>query len=290
MATRVLVTGAAGSLGRRLCASLLRQGHHVRALDVPLADFGPLAATAGVERALGDVRDPALAERAVAGIDWVLHLAAILPPASEGDRERAVSVNVGGTISLLDALAKAHSKAPLALVSSVAAYGDTSDEEPPLTTEHPQHPLDVYGESKRLAEAVVRRSGRAYTILRVAGIAVPSFLEPPEPWPFTAQQRLEFVNRDDVVTALVNCVGNRAALGRTLHVAGGGEWRMHGHAYAGAFYEAYGLPLESASFQERPGPYDWYETADSQRILGYQQTTFARFTELLHRAVEEAFA
>ena len=84
MAT-VLVTGAAGNLGRSVVTRILERGDVVRAFDLPtrvnekrLREFGPR-----VEIALGDVTNVDDVARAVRGVDAVAHLAGIIPPLSE---------------------------------------------------------------------------------------------------------------------------------------------------------------------------------------------------------------
>lgn len=290
MGLSVLVTGAAGILGRQICLDLVSRGHRVRALDIPAANFGDLLGVDCVQVAKGDICDAIFLKQAVEGAEWVLHLAAILPPASERDRERTMAVNVKGTQNLLDALEAVGGVAPLIFTSSVVTYGDTGDEMPPVYTDRIQRPLDFYGESKKMAEVHVRERGYPCSILRVAGIAVPAFLEPPVPWPFAAEQRLEFINRDDVVLALTHAVGNRAVLGRTLNVAGGTTWQMRGRDYAGTYAEIYGLPSDEILFASRRGPYDWYDTNESQRMLDYQCTSYLDFCGLLGAAVDRAIS
>lgn len=286
---RVLITGGAGSLGRELARRLAEEGYRIRALDLPSCDFGPLKGLAGTEILRGDVADAALLEGAVTGVDAIVHLAALLPPHSERDRARTMAVNAEGTRRLVEALRRAGPAAHLVLSSSVCVYGDTSRDAPPITTSHPCRPLDAYGESKVAAEGIVRGGGVPHTILRISGVSVPAFLAPPEVWPFTAGQRIEFVCRSDVVEALAACVALPRGTGETWHVSGGPSWRMRGGEYVAALNELLGLAPDEATYSERPGSYDWYDTDASEDALGYQQTTFGAFLEQLGRAIEEAF-
>lgn len=288
MGMTVLVTGASGRLGRQVVDGLLQQGHRVRAFDIPAASFVGLEGLADVEIATGDICDAVGLSQVVQGCQWVIHLAAILPPVSERDRAQTMAVNLQGTKNLVDSLEAAGGEAPLVFASSVTVYGDTASDEPPITVEHALKPCSVYGESKARAEELLTKSSYPYTVLRIGGVAVPAFLEPPDPWPFTAEQRLEFINRDDVALALVRCVGNRATLGHTLNIAGGPTWQMHGREYVRGYYDVYGVPIEEARFLDHPGSYDWYDTSSAQRMLDCQRTSFPAFLSLLKEAVEEA--
>ena len=157
----------------------------------------------------------------------------------------------------------------------------------------PLQAVDLYAESKIEAERLVVASGLDPIALRISGVSVPAFLAPPAVWPFQADQRIEFVCRDDVVQALAACVTDevpsaRGSSGRVFNVAGGPTWRMLGREYVARFNEVMGLPPEEGLYSERPGYFDWYDTIESQAALGYQQTTFERFVGLLDEAIEAA--
>jgi UDP-glucose 4-epimerase len=284
----ILVTGGAGSVGREVVAHLAAEGHRVRAFDLPDCDYSALQHMAEVEVWKGDITDLETVRRAAAGVDSAMHLAALLPPRSEWRRETTMAINVGGTANVLAAIQSTSPDAHLILSSSVCVYGDTSAMQPPVSAATPYDPADQYGVSKMEAEKLVMASRLPYTVLRISGISVPAFLAPPEVWPFTAEQRIEFVCRSDVVAALAACVGNERAKGQVLNIAGGPTWRMRGGEYVAQFNAAMGLPPDEGTFSEGPGTFDWYDTEASQAILGYQHTVFGRYIELLEAAIEQA--
>ena len=90
----ILITGGAGSVGREVVTCLASRGHRVRVFDLPGCDFEPFEHIAQVEVVRGDIRDRDLLQQAVSGVDVVIHLAALLPPNSERDREATMSINV----------------------------------------------------------------------------------------------------------------------------------------------------------------------------------------------------
>jgi len=260
----------------------------VRAFDLPVCDFSPLEGLAGVELLGGDIGDLDRVRSAVVGVDVVVHLAALLPPVSERDREATMAVNVGGTENVVKALEQENRDAHLIFSSSVSVYGDTTGEQPPIRVSHTRRPSDWYAESKIEAERIVLGGSLPYTILRISGISVPAFLEPPAVWPFVEDQRIEFVCRTDVVKALSACVHTLEAVGKVFNIAGGPTWQMLGRAYVEQFGEVMGLPFDEARYSSQPGYFDWYDTDESQAVLQYQQTTIARFLELLEQAIGEA--
>lgn len=285
---RVLITGGAGSIGSELTRKLVKQGYQVRVFDLPFLDFSALEALEKVEIVKGDITDPATVEATVNGADLVLHLAALLPLASERDREVTFAVNVGGTANVVDAIKSAGGGARLVFSSTVATYGNTMDGEPPVGVDHPQNPVDIYGESKVAAERLVLEAGIPYTILRISGVVIPALLDPPDPWPFMREQRMEFVARADVVSALLAAVQTEEAANKILIIAGGASWQMLGHRYVEKVFELLDVPMEEASFRQTPWWSDWYDTTEAQALLNYQHTSFPEFLEQLDQAILEA--
>jgi nucleoside-diphosphate-sugar epimerase len=147
-----LVTGGHGFIGAHLCARLLAAGHRVRVLARPGSDLSRLDGL-DVTAVRGDLADSAGLAEAVAGADWVFHLAGALKGFT---REDLLRVNRDGTRNLVAAcLAHNPGLAKFILVSSLAAAGPSPGGAQPLYEDAPPHPLTWYGESKLEAERAV---------------------------------------------------------------------------------------------------------------------------------------
>lgn len=102
---RILITGGAGNIGRELVRRALAAGNEVTVFDIPPANYEGLEGKEGITVVKGFVTDTEAMAQAVKGVDAVIHLAALMTHLST-DREKTMSVNVGGTKTVLDALKK----------------------------------------------------------------------------------------------------------------------------------------------------------------------------------------
>jgi UDP-glucose 4-epimerase len=146
---RVLVTGAAGKLGSNLTRRLRESGHEVRALVLPNDRYVARIRPFEPEVVEGDFFDPAVADRAVDGVDAVVNLASIGHYARD-DRHFYVTDTVG-TYNLLWA-ARTQGLKRFVQASSLVSYGPTLYE--PMDETHPQRPNSALGATKLTAEVL----------------------------------------------------------------------------------------------------------------------------------------
>ncbi len=286
----ILVTGGAGSFGRQLAGRLKEKGHSLRIFDLPTCDYAFCMNWENVQIFTGDILDEASVKKAVDGVDQVFHLAAVLPPASEMDRQRTFNVNLNGTKTLIQSCQDQVKTPRVIFTSSVSAYGDTSRESGPIGPDHPVNPNDWYAESKVEAEQILFSSGIPYVNLRISGVVIPAFLDPPEPWTFQEDQRIELVCIGDLTQAMVALSENAQVSKKTLIIAGGKNWQVLGKDYVERWGHIMEIPFEEMWFLDRPGWLNWYDTGESQSLLHYQQTSLDAFFDNLSAAVEAALA
>lgn len=147
-----LVTGGAGFIGSHLAEELVRRGEKVRVLDsfitgkrenvAPFRNF--------IELIEGDIRDLETCQRALRGVDYVLHQAALISvPRSISDPLLNHDVNINGTVNVLLASYEAKVKR-FVFASSAAVYGDSQAF--PLKEGHEGALLSPYALSKIAGE------------------------------------------------------------------------------------------------------------------------------------------
>jgi nucleoside-diphosphate-sugar epimerase len=267
---RALVTGATGFIGSHLVEELLRRGFEVRCLIRRTSDTRFLE-TLGVELVPGDYQDPDSLAPAVANIDHVFHLAAVLTALTWEEYRRA---NVEATKNLLAACrARNPGLRRFVFVSSISAAGP-SEQGRARTEDDPSAPISDYGRSKLLAEEAVRQ---------YSGVLPAVIVRPPNVIGPRQRELLEAIN-------LIRR--------RIMPVVGTGEPQTS-LCYVGDVVEALILAAEHPAaagrtyFLADPRPYAWPEISQSiARALGIRGPVLkVRYpVQLLFAALSEAVA
>ncbi len=166
-----LVTGGAGFIGSNIARALSAEGEQVRILDNFATgreeNIADLVEHKKVELIRGDITDGETVARAVKGVDFVLHQAAIPSvPRSIEDPLGGDHVNVHGTVTVLDAARKAGVKRVVFAASS-SAYGEKTPGEPKVETMLPA-PLSPYAAAKLACEYYLQAFYHSYGLETVA--------------------------------------------------------------------------------------------------------------------------
>src|SRR6478672_2479334 len=166
----ILITGAAGMIGRKLAARLVKDGQlngrkidHLTLIDV-VAPEKPAGFTGAVEASTSDLSNPGAAAKAIAKKpDVIFHLAGVVSGEAEIDFEKGYRVNLDGTHALLEAIRTTGYKPKVVFTSSIAVYGA------PFSTT----PLTSYGTQKAICELLLADYTRR-GFLEGVGIRLPT--------------------------------------------------------------------------------------------------------------------
>lgn len=170
---RILITGAGGFIGSHLVDSQLALGQNVRAVDLHLDLLRHQDTNPHLAALCGDITDKDLLKKLVDGVDIIYHLASAHLDVSLSD-EHYRRVNVGGTLSLLEAAEQAGVKR-FVHCSSVGVIGDV--ENPPADESTECHPTNIYERTKlegeRAALDFANRTGFPVVVMRPAWVYGP---------------------------------------------------------------------------------------------------------------------
>lgn len=165
---KVLVTGAAGFVGRRVAELLAATHGRFETVAADIREVPAPERLPGVAYRVLDVRDGQAVDAAMAeGVDAVVHLAAIVSPGGPASRAMEFEVDVRGTGNVLKACI-AHDVRQLIVTSSGAAYGYHAGNPMPLseTDALRGNPEFAYSDHKRQVEEMLARARAEHPALK----------------------------------------------------------------------------------------------------------------------------
>jgi len=179
----VLVIGAAGMIGQKLVARLVRDPHiggrHIERMTLQDVVEPPAPRGAGfpVSTRAGDISVPGEAAALVADApDMIFHLAAIVSGEAETDFDKGYRINLDGTRLLLEAIRARGHKPKVVFTSSIAVFGAPFP--PAIPDEFHLTPLTSYGTQKAIGELLLADYTRR-GFLEGVGIRLPSIVVRP---------------------------------------------------------------------------------------------------------------
>jgi nucleoside-diphosphate-sugar epimerase len=232
----VLVTGAAGMIGRKLLARLAGDGglngeaiDHLTLIDVAAPD-APAGFKGKVTAVTADLAAAGVAEKLIAPRPRVIfHLAGVVSGEAETDFEKGYHVNLGGIRNLIEAIRAAGDgyRPKLIFTSSIAVYGAPFPHAIP--DEFHLTPLTSYGTQKAIAELLLADYTRR-GFLEGIGIRLPSICVRPGKPNLAASGFFSGIIREPLAgqeavlpvsdTVLNTHASPRAAVGFLIHAAG----------------------------------------------------------------------
>jgi len=289
---KYLVTGGAGFIGSHIAEALVKRGDSVRVLDNLLT--GRMENLAGfirgVEFVEGDIRDPDTCRKAVEGVEYVLHQAALPSvPRSVEDPLLTNAINITGTLNLMLAARDAGVRS-FVQASSSSVYGD--DPAPRKLEGREGKPLSPYAISKLVNEKYARVfqdlfgfravSLRYFNVFgprqdpfsqyaAVIPLFITKVLKGERPTIFgDGEQSRDFTFVENVVEGNLLAARSDRGGGEAINLACGE--RLTVNALLAAVNAVLGTKVEAVYADPRPGDI-LHSTADvdkSRRVLGFE--------------------
>ncbi len=289
--TRILVTGGAGSVGLEVLKELHqhKKWYQVKVLERNKADvlrkLKPYRKD--FKLILGDLCDPYLLQKATSDIDFVIHLAAVIPPHADRDPELAEKINVEGTRMLIQAVEKQSPATFFLYTSSISIYGDRVYN-PWITVDDPLLPSDCdeYAQTKIRAESILRKSRLRWSIFRLSAIMGPQTRMDPLFFHMPLDTSLEIATARDTGFALVEAIYHQEDIrGRTFNLSGGEKCRALYRDFLTQVFKTMGLEKlrlpEHAFAQKNFHCGNYADSGELEEILHFQQDSLEDYYRTL---------
>lgn len=304
MPNTYLVTGGAGFIGSHIAEALVRRGAAVRVVDSLITGKRDnLAHLPQVELIEGDLAEPDVARRAMAGVDYVLHQAAIPSvPRSVLDPVTSNRANIDATLNVLVAARDAGVKR-VVYAGSSSAYGNAPTL--PKVETMPTAPLSPYALQKLVAEQYCQMFTRLYGLetvtIRYFNVFGPR-QDPSSPYSGVISlfisalcegrrptiygdggQTRDFTYVENVVDGVLRATEAQGVSGEVINVATGGRISLLQLFEACRAYV--GVDVEPVFDEPRPGDVrdSQADIAKARVLLGYEP--LVSFEEGLGRTV-----
>lgn len=289
--TRILVTGGSGSVGAEVLEELYLHKHWY---DVKVLDRNTPEVLRKLKRyrkdfhlILGDITHSPTVEQAVEGVDFVIHLAAVIPPMADRNPGLAEKVNVEGTLNLIRALEKQSPNAFFLYSSSVSVYGDRV-RSPWISVDDPLLPSDgdQYAVTKIQAERLIRSSRLKWSIFRLTAVMGIQTHMDPLFFNMPLDTSLEIATARDTGYAMVEALYHQDEIrGRIFNLAGGPECRASYREFLDHVFRIKGLrgvDFPKRAFAEKNFHCGYFTDSDRLNdILHFQRDSLEDFYHLL---------
>ncbi len=286
-----LVTGGAGFIGSHLAEELVRRGERVRVADnFVTGKRENLAHVPGVELFEGDLADMSAARRAVQGVDYVLHQAAIPSvPRSVDDPVTSNRANIDASLNVLVAARDAKVRR-VVYAGSSSAYGNTPTL--PKIETMPTAPLSPYALQKLVAEQYCQMFTQLYGLETVTiryfnvfgprqdpsspysgviSLFIRALVEGRQPTIYgDGEQTRDFTYVANVVDGVLRACTAKGASGEVINVATGG--RISLNRLFSAVKSLTGSSVEPVYAAERAGDVrdSQADISKARTLLGYE--------------------
>ena len=263
----ILITGGAGFLGINLARYLLARGDRVVSLDIAPFDYPERDRVTVIT---GDIRERADVDRAMEGVDAVVHTAAALPLYSKRD---IVTTDIHGIRNVLQS-ALDHGVQRVVHISSTAVYG-IPDHHPLVETDRLEG-VGPYGKAKIKAERICedfRKQGMVIPIIRPKSFVGPERLgvfalfydwaKDGKNFPVLGRgrNRYQFLDVEDLCDAIARCLDGDAGAVDDVFNIGAKEFTT--------LREDYQAVLDEAGFGKRMIPIPARPAIWTLRVLDY---------------------
>ena len=288
---KVLVTGAAGSIGLKTIKYLLSEGkYEITALDLRTKNSQKSLKRyrRRINIIYGDINDPVLIKALVKDQDYIIHLASVMPPLADIKKDLSEFVEYNGTENIIKALNFYNPNCFFVYASSTTLYGNIKEAD--IKSKINITPLDYYSNTKLKIENLIKKKLSNYTIIRLPLI----LCHPASAFMYNVKLNnlTEALTDNDAAYMFISTLSHESELNGKIFNAGGGESQtaLYREILANVL-EIYGLSFKyllTILFIDKNFYTHTYLDSDKLNdILDYRSDSLSSFYMRLKRTVKK---
>ena len=288
---KILVTGAAGTIGHLVVKKLLEQEkYEITALD--------LKSNKAVKRfkvyknkiniIYGDISDSVLMRSLIKDHDVIIHLAGVIPPFADIKQELSKSIDYDGTKNIIEQIKIINPDCFLIFASTTCVYGRV-DDNLELNVQSPVIVLedDIFALTKLRCEETIKKELNNYTIFRLPAVFNDLRVDAPM-YNIPLSSEVEFITALDAATAFVNAVAKKRSVNKKIfNVVGGEKMRVNFRHFVIYILKHYGLSFRyfvTMFLVDKNFYSGWYSDGDvANKILNFQSDTLDTYYKFIKR-------
>jgi nucleoside-diphosphate-sugar epimerase len=293
----VLLTGATGAVGFELLKQLYlaRDKYQITIFDLNTAQNCRLlsAYEKEIEIVYGDITVDADVRKICHNKNFIIHLAAVIPPIADEKPELALKVNTQGTENLIRKLEQFSPSAFFIYSSSISVYGDRI-KNPMIDVNDPLIPSegDEYAKTKIRAEAIIRDCKLDWSIFRLTAIMGKHKISKLM-FHMPLNTAMEIATPEDTARAFINAFENKEQLSKkTFNLGGGGSCRLAYEEFLKRSFEIFGmgkLDFPPKAFAEKNFHCGYYADGDElEKILHFRKDDLEAYFEKVKKATPKS--
>ncbi|MEG0026066.1 MAG: NAD(P)-dependent oxidoreductase [Bacilli bacterium] len=293
---KILLTGAAGSIGYETLKQLITTNHEITVLDLPTKNnknkLEPLKNQITI--IYGNINNEETIKHAIKNKDIIIHLAAIIPPLADKNPELTRQINYFGTLNIIKQIKSTNKNCFLIYSSSVSVYGDRINN-PWIKVSDPLKASysDYYAYTKIETEKLIKSSHINYTIFRLTGIMGHPKTDPLM-FHMPLNTKIEIATTKDTAKAFVNAIEKTKELNHnTYNLGGGKQCRTTYQDFLTNMFKIYGLNIKfmkERAFAEKNFHCGYFLDSDKlNKILNFQTDTLKSYYDRIKKETKKPF-
>ena len=222
---KILITGAAGTIGRNVIKYLLSEGkYEITAVDLKNSgNYHKLKRyKKRVNLVYGDVTDPVLMEGLIKDMNFVIHLAGVSLPLGNLNSNLTHEIDYKGTENIVRIIDFYNPECHLLYASTASIYGKQEKDEVSVSTKPNINDKDVYAKTKLEAEDIIKKKLKNYSIYRLPVILC-NPIKDNYIFSYSPSSKMEVIADTDVAYMFVKAIEKADKVNKKTFNVGGGE-------------------------------------------------------------------
>lgn len=221
----IVITGAAGTIGKKVIKYLLMEGkYNITAIDLKTGHNKHILSKykKRIDIIYADITNDTVFEEVIKKSDFVIHLAGVMPPLADFNKNLCYSGDYKGTENIVRIIDFFNPNCYLLYASSTSVYGSQKSEDVSVNTKCNEESLGFYAKNKLNSENIIKNKLKNYSIFRLP-IILCNPIEENYMFSYKSNAKFEVVSDEDAGYMFARAIDKIDKLNKKTFNVGGGK-------------------------------------------------------------------